>query len=348
MKQDARFRKILLIHTAFIGDLILSTPLVREIKANFPDSSLSLLLTPQTAPLFRKSRWVDEILLYDKRGKQKGADKFSRLAMDLRQCRFDAVFSPHRSLRSSLLAYLSGARIRIGFDSATGAFLYTHQVHYDNGQHEIDRNLSLLKSFNLPVDSNELEIAGDAADRQVIERLLADAAVDTNRDLIAIAPGSIWPTKRWPAVYYKTLIHMLQERNYQVVLIGGKNDVELASCLAKPADKTTINMVGKLSLTESAELLKLCRVLVTNDSAPMHLAAAVNTSVVAIFGPTVQSLGFAPRGRNTAIVEIELSCRPCGKHGGVICPIKTHACMTHIHPRQVLEKTIFLARSKTI
>ncbi|MBN1541472.1 lipopolysaccharide heptosyltransferase II [candidate division KSB1 bacterium] len=343
----ANEQSILLIHTAFIGDLILTTPLIREAKKKFPDGRLSLLVTPQTAPLFSKNADIDEIIVYDKRGKQRGVAGFLRLLSRIRRQRFDQVLLPHRSLRSSLLSFFSGASIRIGFDRAAGSWLLTHKLPYREDRHEVDRNLSLLNAVGVYIDGVEPEIVTDQQDRDAVLELLSKAEIDINAEIIGVAPGSVWPTKRWPAHYFKALIHMLQERGLQVILLGGKADEELAVALTPPLHRSILNLVGKLSLTESAEILKLCRVLVTNDSAPMHLAAAVGTPTVSIFGPTVTRFGFAPRGNRHRIVEIDLPCRPCGKHGGIQCPLKTHACMTHIYPRRVLDQTLELLRSKS-
>jgi heptosyltransferase-2 len=155
--------------------------------------------------------------------------------------------------------------------------------------------------------------------------------------IVALAPGSVWATKRWPEEYYAALGRLLDDHGFSVVLVGGEDDRELCTRIADTfPGRRALVAAGKLTLLQSAELLRRCRIVVTNDSAPMHLAVAVATPVVAIYGATVPSFGFAPRGPRDRVVEREgLSCRPCGIHGGNSCPIGTFACMLEVQPGQV-------------
>jgi heptosyltransferase-2 len=186
----------------------------------------------------------------------------------------------------------------------------------------------------------------DADDRASVDGLIQDHRAlgpdFDSRQMIALAPGSVWRTKRWPRERYEELGRLLVSDGFSLVLIGGPEDRELCASISEGvSEERTINAAGRLSLLQSAELIRRCRVIVSNDSAPMHLAGAVQTPVVAMFGPTVPEFGFAPKGDRDVVLGISnLSCRPCSIHGGEKCPIRTFDCMvrltadvvrTHIH-----------------
>jgi heptosyltransferase-2 len=157
--------------------------------------------------------------------------------------------------------------------------------------------------------------------------------------LVAIAPGSVWNTKRWPKEHFITLAKMLMDDGISIILIGGRDDLALCSEIRNALGGNAVNAAGMLTLLQSSELIQRCVVLVSNDSAPVHLAAGVRTPVVAIFGATAPHFGFAPRGANDLVVEIDgLSCRPCAIHGGKRCPIKTFVCMNDLKPELVFTK----------
>ena len=155
--------------------------------------------------------------------------------------------------------------------------------------------------------------------------------------LVAVAPGSVWATKRWPVEKYADVVRALQAEGWYVVCVGSREDAPLCADLLRRAG-AGINAAGRLTLLQSAELLRRCRALISNDSAPMHLAVAMRTTVVAIFGATVPAFGFAPMGENDVVIETEgLTCRPCAIHGGPRCPIGTFVCMHQITADRVLE-----------
>ncbi len=327
--------KILIIHTAFIGDLILLAPLVHETRKAFKDAAIHILGIPLVAAIYEHDPAVTRFIAYDKKNKDKGYAGFYRVVQKLKREQYDLALIPHRSLRSALLAKLARVPKRIGFDQSAGAFLMTHLVKYKHNIHEVERNISLLESYlNRKIEPKLTLITSDTQKEkagQIIEKL--------NKPVIAVAPGSVWFTKRWPTRYYAALISALLRANISVILLGGPKDRELVKTL--PTDrKNILNLVDQLSLLESAEVIGNCSLLISNDSAPMHLASAMNTSVIAIFGPTVPAFGFYPYKVEHKIIQNNLECRPCGMHGSAECPIKTHECMKAIKPKRIVEETI--------
>ncbi|MDZ7337702.1 MAG: glycosyltransferase family 9 protein [candidate division KSB1 bacterium] len=331
------YRSVLIVQTAFPGDVVLCTPMVRATRKSFAEAAITFLSTPVAANLLETNPHIDELVTYDKRGEEAGVAAFARLVRRLRRRRFDLALLPHRSLRTALLAWAAGIPVRVGFAVFPGGPFYTHRVVYDRTQHEIERNLALLQAIGGTADGLQPEVFPDAGDRTRVDQLLE--GVDQRAPLLAIAPGSIWPTKRWtPHGFAEVGVLAVEKLGATVMVVGGSEDRPLAQDVVAAIGKGAINAAGKLSFRQSAELIRRCRVLVCNDSAPLHLGVAMGTHTVAIFGPTVTSFGFGPIGQGHAVVQKELLCRPCGIHGGRKCPIGTHECMTAIRATEVFEQ----------
>ncbi len=340
--------RILVVQTAFAGDVVLAIPLIQVLKAHYPSALIDFLVIPRVADLLANHPDINEVIIFDKRNKDSGLGGMMRLAGDLRKIKYDVAIVPHRSIRSAVLMRLAGIKRRIGFDKSAGSFLFTDVVHYEGSIHEIERNLSLLKVLGIKSNVKEYpRLFPSLHDRQQIDLLLSEFGIQHNSSLIGIAPGSVWNTKRWLKERFIELIQKLTETHFNVILIGGTEDVGLCEEIKTNVSiKKVFSASGKLSLLQSAELIRRCRVLVSNDSAPMHLAVSVGTPVVAIFGATDPKFGFAPYGASDIIVETKgLSCRPCSIHGGKRCPIRTFDCMKLISANDVYDKVINLIKS---
>lgn len=329
--------KILVFQTAFIGDVVLTLPLVQVLHEYLPAARIDFVAVPAGASLLAHHPAIHEVIPYDKKGKDSGLAGVFGLSRVLRARGYDAALVPHRSLRSAAIVWLSRIPCRIGFDRSAGRFLLTEIVAYDKNVHEVHRDLALMKGLGIEPPEHVLPslYPGDE-DRRVVDALIG-SAFTVQKGLIGIAPGSVWNTKRWPKESFIALIQILIGEGFAIAMIGGQGDEQLCSEIQQAAGESTVlNAAGKLTLLQSAELIRRCVLLVSNDSAPMHLAVSVRTPVVAIFGPTVPAFGFAPIGIHDQIVGHEgLSCRPCTMHGSRECPIKTFECMKLIIPRQV-------------
>lgn len=330
--------RFLIIHTAFLGDVILMLPLVQALRKAKPASMIDLLVIPRAASVLENHPDVSSVIVYDKKGKERGIGAFLRKARLLRGNRYDAVIVPHRSLRSSALAALSGSGQRIGFDISAGSFLLTSRVAYDSAAHEVDRNQSLVSALTGETLVRQLpRLYPSANDREIVDGLLEGHLPEGNGSLVAIAPGSVWNTKRWLKERFTEVVTTLVSEGHSVVLIGGREDEELCSEICVKSGVRCLNAAGKLTPLQSAELLGRAKALVSNDSAPVHMAGAMGTPVAAIFGPTVPAFGFSPLGEGNVIIERSgLSCRPCGIHGGDTCPIGTFVCMREISSEDVV------------
>jgi heptosyltransferase-2 len=324
----------LVIQTSFLGDTVLTTPLLAQLANRGP---VDVVTTPASASLLANHPAVRTIIAYDKRGEDRGLIGFWRLARQLRDNRYDIAILAQGSWRSAALAWVAGIPVRLGFDTSAGRLLYTKRVPYRDDLHHAARLLMLARPNGREPLPEELRpsLAPGQRERDDVDRLLAAADVGPDERLVGVAPGSVWGTKRWP--YYAELAEQLADEA-RVVVLGSANDAQLAKAILRTAP-TAVDATGRLSLLASAELVRRCAVLVTNDSAPLHLASAMQTPTVAIFGPTVPEFGFGPLAPRASVVGHEgLPCRPCDRHGPQRCPLGHFRCMRELTPARVAER----------
>lgn len=318
----------LVIQTAFLGDVVLTTGLLSALAARH--GPVDALVTPAALPLLITHAAVRKVISYDKHGLDRGLAAGWRLARTLKEHRYDRVYLPHRSFRSAALARAAGIPVRIGFTDGAGAFLYTVRMPRPAGGHEAERLLALAGAAAGPA-AIHVELTED--DRAEAYAWLASRGIGDG--FVAVAPGSIWGTKQWP--WFGELVRLLRGR---IVVIGGPADAGVAQAMLDAAPDRVANAAGAVPLRVSAAILERAGVLVTNDSAPLHLASATGTPTVAIFGPTVPRFGFGPRAPRSAIIErSDLVCRPCSAHGPAKCPLGHHRCMREI-PATLVRDTI--------
>jgi heptosyltransferase-2 len=317
----------LIVQTSFIGDMVLTTPLLAELSHRGP---VDVVATPAAAGLLDNHPSVRRVIVYDKQGSDRGSLNFVRLAMRLRKERYEAAYLAQGSVRSGSLALLAGIRRRTGFDSSAGRRFYTQRLPYIEGDHHARRLLSLSGTSTGPIRP---QLFPGAKERQAVDSLLGDKP---SLPIFAIAPGSVWATKRWPG--YVGLARFLASRGL-VAIIGSDADRELAQTIITAAGERVVDATGRLTLLASAELIRRSTLLVTNDSAPQHLASAVNTTTVTIFGPTVPQFGFGPLAERSATVGLDaLACRPCDHHGPMRCPLGHWKCMKEVSAAQIVEQ----------
>ena len=324
----------LVIQTSFLGDVILTTPLIRELAKRGP---VDVLVTPQGATVLANNPDIRTVIPYDKRGTYGSALNLWQTVRELRTRRpYDAAYLAQGSFRSGLLAVMTGAKRRIGFASSTGRALYTEQLPYRPDRHHAERlwSLAMSECADPPIpDQIRPRLYPSDEERLTVDRLLRRAG-SLEEPFVALAPGSAWGTKRWP--YYVELARRISEYA-RIAIIGSKADGPVAEeiCAAIPAG-CAINAVGELSLLASAELIGRAQAIVTNDSAPQHLASAMGTPTLTIFGPTVPEFGFGPLAERHAVAGLEgLSCRPCDRHGPQRCPLGHWRCMRDLSPEVI-------------
>ncbi|ADU97041.1 lipopolysaccharide heptosyltransferase II [Thermovibrio ammonificans HB-1] len=321
--------KIVVFQTAFLGDLILTAPLLKSLKRTFPSGELHLVVRKGLETVFEGFWPVDRVIPFDKRG-------IWKFAQELRREKYTLAVSPHRSHRTSLILFLSGAKRRIGYDKAGFSFLYTDRVKHEfkEGLHEIDRQLRLLEPLEQEVEVTYDKEPELPVSQEEVERVKGKFSLKT--PYAVLAPGSVWPTKAWLPEYYAEVANFLLKRGITPVLVGGKGDSTYCNrCFSFM--EGGVNLCGRTDLKEFFAVVKGAKVVVSNDSSPVHVAVSVKTPVVEVYGPTVPAFGFFPYGRGNW-VELELPCRPCGIHGGKRCPEGHFRCMKELKPEAVIEK----------
>ncbi len=314
------------IQTAYLGDVVLTTPLIETLAQKY--GPVHVVTTPENAPLLETLPTVSSVIPYDKRRTHRGISGILHIAKALKHHAPDHVFIPHQSIRSAIVARLAGIPNRIGFPGLPVSWLYTERrAPKLTAIHEAER-LHALAGEDLATPHPRIVMT--EMDRRGATQALQEAGVA--RDYIVLAPGSRWATKRWP--YYRGLAERLSH-DHNVVLVGGPEDKKTGTDIVTGKNGIA-NLTGRLSIRESAAVLANARLVVCNDSVALHLAGAVETPVVAIFGPTDPSLGFGPRGPKDLVAGVHnLACRPCSTHGGARCPLQHHRCMVDLEVETV-------------
>ncbi len=322
--------KTLIIQTAFLGDAVLTLPLIQSFKRE-SKSDVRVLCIPQTKEAFLGNPGVDGVITFDKKGKEKGVLNLLKLCAALRKEKFDTVIVPHPSFQSALIAYLSGCKRRVGFSSNPGRILFTVKVKTDKNKHQIERYLDILAALGFKPKSEEPVVPADSASEKWAADMLGGADF-----YVGINPGSAWPTKRWlPERFAAAADKIILKYGGRAVIVGGAGDAAAAAAVERAMSSHPLNLAGKTNLKQLTALIKRCKIFVTNDSGPMHIAAACGVPTVAVFGPTVREFGFYPHSKNSIVVEKNIKCRPCGKHGPKICPNGTFECMNNISAEEV-------------
>ncbi len=330
---------VLVLQTAFLGDVVLTTPLLRELRRVLPGAPITVVTTPMGAQTLAGHPCVDGVEVFDKKGADRGPVGLARLARRLRAGAPEVALAAQRSARTGLLAMLSGARLRIGFAGAPGRFGYNRRVPWTATDHAVRRYLALAEPAGgdpRAADPRpELAVAAEARER--VRSLLASAGVGVADALLAIAPGSIWGTKRWLPEGFASIARASASRGLVPVLVGSPDERALCDEVSAASGARAINLAGRCGIPELAALLATARALVSNDSGAGHVASAVGTPVISIFGPTVPAFGYTPYGAANRIVEHpDLACRPCDRHGPQVCPLGHFRCMREIPAARVL------------
>lgn len=327
--------KILIIQTAFIGDVVLATALVEKLHAFYPDADIHFLLRKGNESLLTDHPVISKVLMWDKRHRK--YQNLLQLLSEIRSANFDVVVNCQRFAASGFLTAFSGAKKRLGFEKNPFSFRFSERF-----PHKIGKRGDVL--FLHEVERNQLLISG-ITDQQAVAPKLYPAAADftsvagyKEQPYVTICPASVWKTKELPASKWIELITAIPS-NCKIYLLGAAADKPIAEAIRKMSDNTQItNCCGTFSFLQTAALMKDAAMNYTNDSAPLHFASAMNAKVTAVFCSTVPQFGFGPLSSERHILEeqIGLPCRPCGLHGYKRCPEKHFDCAKKINMKTYL------------
>ena len=327
--------RILLVKPSALGDVVHALPIAALIKRRWPTSRLSWLISRPFAPLLETNPHVDELLPFDR---QRGGSfwrhsgNVHRLRRELRERRFDLVIDLQGLLRSAWLSWQTRAPIRVGFSYARemAPLFYTHRVKSRGlGRHAIERYLDVAELLGLGRDPVEFELRTTPQDDAAVESLLAPL---NGEPCAVLLPGTNWPTKRWPAEYVAALSLRLEREMHLRPVIAGGPDAAGAARLILSRNPAAVDLVGRTNVRELVALLRRASLAVTNDSGPMHLAAALGVPLVAMFGPTSPART-GPYRRDPSVVRLDLVCSPCFSR---TCVHQT--CLRALGPDDVFER----------
>ena len=318
-------KRFLILQTAFTGDVILSTPIAEAINHFDTSIEIDFLVRKGNEGLFKNHPFVKNVLVWDK-SKNKYKNLFSIL-VQIRRNRYSVLINCQRFAASGLLTIFSGAKKTIGFDKNPFSNFFDHKIKHDIGAglHECERNLALLKPLN---------ISGNI--RPVLYP--NGNSVNPKQPYVTLSPASVWFTKQWPKEKWIELIQRIP-KIYTIYLLGGPSDRSLCDeIIQQSGNEKAENLCGEITLLESASLIKVAEMNYVNDSAPMHLASAVNARVAAIYCSTLPAFGFGPLSDQSSTIETEekLTCRPCGLHGKKACPEGHFRCALTIDVQRLL------------
>lgn len=307
-------KKFLIIQTAFLGDVILATPVALTLKKNFPDCEIHFLVKKGNEPLLNNHEALDKVWVFNKsEGKFKNIFK---LGKSFRKEKFDVVINLQRFASSGIIAALSRGKRSYGFKKNPMSLFYSKSFSHEigNGEHEVSRNLSVLSEIDLTETIRRPSLSPSKGDIQKVKAYQREK-------YFCLAPASVWFTKQLPESKWVELINILSKKG-KVFLLGSPDDKEFCASIIDKANEKSTNLAGELSLLQSAALMKNAERNYVNDSGPLHLASSVNAPVTAFFCSTIPSFGFGPLSNDSEIKETaeNLSCRPCGLHGFKTCP----------------------------
>ncbi len=327
--------KILVIRLSSLGDLVLLVPELLRLRRAAPGAVIHLLTRERFAGLFEGNTYLDDVLTLGGGGPGELLRMRARLARE----RYDAVVDAHGVTRSSILYHALRApkKIRIEKNEIRKFMLIVGKLNlYRGAVTQSDRYARLVAALGAEPGGGCLEMPLPPHAAAAADAVLSRSA-EGGRRLVAFAPGARWETKTWPRERYVEVMRETARRGFATLLIGGAADLDRNAEIAAAVSPAPLDLTGKLSILESAAALKRCAALVTNDSAPLHLAEAVGTPVVALFGPTVREFGYFPRLERSVALETKLGCRPCSRNGARRCPYGTKECLAAIPAATVAE-----------
>ena len=314
--------------------MVLLTPALRALKHTYPESNLALLLRPRVADLMETHPYVDTCIVDTKdRGRYRS---LTRLVRQIYGAAFDVAVVLHpTSFRNALLPFLARVPIRVGTNVSGRGVLLTASCNDATNVHEVHRYLRVLQLLNINTAPDFLEFWHTDADREIIQGLLNAEGVSATDRLVTLNLGTTWRTKQWDITNFAEVIQQTARfiPDTRIVLTGAPDEVPFAEALS--TSLPTINLIGKTSILQLGALLERCEICLTCDSGPMHIAAAVGTPTVALFGPT-DPVRHKPYGAGHTIIEKPVACRPCYKR---TCHRQDapYLCMTEIDPTEVVK-----------
>jgi len=337
----AEVGKILIVRLSSIGDIILTTPLLRAIRETYPEAEITFLIKKQYADLLRASPYISELITLDT---NEGFPGLRQIKRKLKEKQFDMYVDIHKNWRSIYIRLGLGAKLTGTYPKhifRRSVLIWFKLNLYKNIKPVYLRYFESVRKLGVHYDGKGTEIYLPEHTLEKVREMLLSLGFQFNCPLVIICPGATYFNKRWHAEgFIETARYLIRERSAFIILHGGKEDAGLCQEIAAGAGPEAVSMAGRLSLSDSAALLQLSTLVIANDSGLLHLAQSQKRPVVGIYGPTTRELGFFPIEQNSTVVETKLPCRPCTPKGLDICPKKHFRCMNDITPDKVIQAAL--------
>jgi len=328
-------KKILIVRTDRLGDVILSTPVIKNLRLAYPKAHIAFMCRPYTVQVLEGNPYLDELIVYDKYGRHKSLWASIKFSFLLRAKKFDWAIILHPTNRAHLVTFLAGIPFRAGWDRKLGFLLSRRIAHHkqQGKKHELEYTLDILREVGVAVSEKEIYFPVKQESESRVDEILIRQGLNVQDKLVVLHPCASCPSKRWPQDYFLKLIRLLKaHKQVRVAVISSESEKEFGEKIA--GDKDIIDLRGKLDISQTASLLKRAALFISNDSGPVHIAAALNTPVISIFGrkdPGLSPLRWMPLGKGSYYIHKDAGCLRCFAHN---CQ-KGFACLKMIEPQEV-------------
>ncbi len=317
---NTEYKRILIVRIDRIGDVLLSTPVIKALRDNYPHAYIAMMVSPYGKNIIDDNPYLDEVIIYDKDGKHKSWQRSLKFARNLKKERFDLALVLHPTNRVHLVTFFAGIRRRIGYDRKLG-FLLTDRIKHTKqlGQkHELEYALDLVRYLGIEPKDKTLFMPIKPESERWAEELFKQEGIKKTDRLLAIHPAASCPSKIWPNERFADVaVRLIERYGFKVLVIAGPKDLALAESVIKHMHKPAINLAGKTSVSQLASVLKRCNLFISNDSGPVHIAAALGTPVISIFGRNQKGLSptrWGPTGKKDRVLHKEVGCIECLAH----------------------------------
>jgi len=342
------FKRILIVRTDRIGDVLLSTPVIRVLRDTYPDAYIAMMVTPYAKDIVDGNPYLDEVIIYDKDGKHKSWRRSIKFALNLRKKRFELALILHPTNRVHPITFFAGIPRRIGYDRKFG-FLLTDRIKHTKqlgSKHELEYNLDLVRCLGIEPKDKNIFMPIKQESEKWADEFIRQKGIKESDKLLAIHPGASCPSKIWPNERFAEVADRLVGKyGFKVLIVAGPKDIALVQNVAKHMRNPIINLGGKTSISQLASILKRCQLFISNDSGPVHIASAVDVPVISIFGRNQKGLSpnrWGPVGKRDKILHKEVGCIECLAHNCV----KEFACLKAITVDDVLNAADSILRTQ--
>jgi predicted lipopolysaccharide heptosyltransferase III len=301
-------KRILLIRFGSLGDVVLTTPAIRAVREAFPDAYIAMLVGDRSADIVSENPRLDQVISF--RRDAKGISELRRVAAVLQERHFHVSIDMQRKFRSSLLAYLSGAELRIGYHRP-GGFLCTVRIPDNQSKHAVDRNLDLLKPLGIEAGLREPEMFLSHADQDYANRVFEAQGLASGSPSVGMFPGAGWRHRCWPAERFAAIGDLAAEKyRAGVVIFGGPGEEDVVDNVTSKMSGPAVAIEDRMTLRQLGAMIKKCDLFLSNDTGPMHISVAVGTATIGLFGPG-NHIKFQPIGDKHTLIRKDVPCSPC-------------------------------------